>query len=104
METIERFFTAHAIVKDKVYAEEAIECKSVEEALEFAEDFAYDFYYQNPDRDLLEIQRDEKVDEDTAQLIFMKEMFESCVFFINEITTVDNKVLNVLQHYPKHQV
>lgn len=81
-----------------LHVERGIELETVEEALKWAEDFAYDLYYFNPNRDILEIIKEDNVSEDVAEFRFMNEMFSNVIYFVKEIIEVNGVVIEVIEH------
>lgn len=81
-----------------LHVERGVELETVEEALEWAEDFGYDLYYMNPNRDILEIAKEDNVSEDEAELIFIKEMTTKVIFFVKEIVEINGEVIEEIEH------
>lgn len=71
---------------------------SVKEALEFAKSFAEGIYNHNPKRDIFDIMKEEKTDEDTALSIFKEEMKNNIIYFVEEFVEFDGKVIEILKH------
>lgn len=72
--------------------------ESLSSARAFARDYATCRYYQSPKRDILEIMEQDKVDEDKAHNIFVKEMYDSIVFHFEEVVEINGKVIEVIEY------
>lgn len=65
--------------------EKGLEFPTYADALSYAEYFAYDIYYLNPKRDILDIMKEEDVNEDIAEIIFLTEMIASVNYSAVEV-------------------
>lgn len=72
--------------------------ESLSMAYEFARYYATGRYYQNPKRDILEIMEQDKVDEDKAHNIFLKEMYDSIIFHFEEVVEINGEIIEVIEY------
>jgi hypothetical protein len=72
--------------------------ETLEEAKKEAEEFAYELYYLNPDRDVMEIMMLEDVDEDRAMEIFTEEMKKKVIYFVEELVEIRGEVVEIIEH------
>ncbi|PGO60748.1 hypothetical protein [Priestia megaterium] len=92
-------FKLYAGMRSEEYNLHMIEIEGVQlnEAMEEAEDFAYEIYYLNPDRDVLEIMKQDRVHEDKAMEIFLKEMQNSVIYHMEEIVEAHGQT-EIIEH------
>ena len=81
---MKKFDIFAGLKEDEIEFEKGLEFPSYEDALRYAEYLAYDLYYLNPKRDILEIELAEGVSEDRAQIIFITEMIDSVSYTARE--------------------
>lgn len=75
-----------------------VEDLPLNEAMEEAEDLAYEIYCLNPDRDVMEIMKQDKVREDEAFAIFWFELEARVVYFLEELVEINGEVVEVIKH------
>ena len=68
------------------------------EAMDEAEQYAYEIYCWNPDRDMMEIMEQDKVDEDVAFSIFRHECENRVIYFLEELVEINREVVEVIKH------
>lgn len=94
-------FNFYAGLKQEHYHLEALTdvmLPSLFDAFEFARDYATCRYYQNPERDILEIMKREDVKEDKAHMIFLKEMYDSIIFHFEEVVEINGEIIEVIEY------
>lgn len=78
-------FNIYAGLKGQTEFIEEVEVDSKEIALKIAEYHAYDVYYINPPKDVMDIMRDEDVNEDIAHILFITKMVNSVDYRVEEV-------------------
>ncbi|QOV08271.1 hypothetical protein Kirov_72 [Bacillus phage Kirov] len=94
-------FNFYAGLKQEHYHLESltdIMLNDIFEAYAFARDYATCRYYQNPERDILEIMEQDNVKEDKAHAIFLKEMYDSIIFHFEEVVEINGEIIEVIEH------
>lgn len=79
-----KFDIFYGIKGEDTQFEKGVEFDSLDNALEHAKELAYELYYTNPKRDILDIADEEGVDEDTAGIIFDLEMMSNTSYSARE--------------------
>lgn len=68
---------------------DTLDFKNDEEALQYASECAYELYYLNPIKDILEIEKEQNVNEDLANMLFILQMLSKVSYSIKEVTEGD---------------
>lgn len=82
---MKKFNVFVGIENEDVQFEKNLEFPNYEEAMKYAELWAYEIYYMNPKLDILEIMRELDVTEDVATILFIKQMTESINYSVEEV-------------------
>ena len=77
------------------------EFASVLEAKKEARAYAEDLYMQNPVRDIIDIEKEEGVDEDIARIQFNLDMIKKTIYHVDEIVEINGEVIEIIKHEDK---